>query len=427
MYKVMVIAYYFPPMGLSGVQRTLKFVKYMSEFNWEPTVLTTGKTGYYAYDESLMKEADDAGIRIVRTKAKDPNSMLSKFGQIKMPSELIRKTFSILSKTFFIPDNKISWSKKVFKTASELLENERFDLVFVTIPPFSAFKTAIRIKEKFNIPVIVDYRDLWVGNMFEFLPTPYHRYAHRKLEESLLRNVDKVIAVNRKVKENLIKRYEFLGFDDVQIIPHGFDPADFNLRNKNILDKSKFNITFTGIFYESWSPKFFLQAFKEIVDQNPEIASNIRLNFAGYLRKENEVLIQKLQISEYVNYFGYLKHKDSVNLLMNSDILWLMLSAKIKMDAVTPGKFFEYIGTKKPIIACVPEGAAKDAANEYGASIIVHPEKTGEIKTAILELYDLWQKNSLPMADEDFVEKHNRRMLTEILTKQFQFLVQVQE
>ena len=139
MFKVLVVAYYFPPMGLSGVQRTLKFVKYMSKYNWEPTVITVGQTGYFAHDISLQKELDETGIRVVRVDGKGPNSRLAKYGTIKMPGEFLRKLFHRLSSTFYIPDNKRSWSKKAAQKAREMLKEEEFDAIFVTSPPFSAF------------------------------------------------------------------------------------------------------------------------------------------------------------------------------------------------------------------------------------------------------------------------------------------------
>ena len=111
MLKVLVIAYYFPPMGLSGVQRTLKFVKYLKNFNWEPTVITTDKVGYFAHDLSLQKELEETKVRVIRVKGKELNSLLSTYGTIKIPSEFIRKFFSRISQVFYIPDNKISWSK----------------------------------------------------------------------------------------------------------------------------------------------------------------------------------------------------------------------------------------------------------------------------------------------------------------------------
>ena len=125
MFKVLIFAYYFPPMGLSGVQRTLKFAKYMSKYNWQPTVITTGKTAYYAHDMSLLKEAEESGIEIIRTESFDANSLLSRYGTIKMPREIIRKSWSYIHKSLFIPDNKIFWSKKAFKLGSDLLTREK--------------------------------------------------------------------------------------------------------------------------------------------------------------------------------------------------------------------------------------------------------------------------------------------------------------
>jgi hypothetical protein len=135
MHKVLVIAYYFPPMGLSGVQRTLKFVKYLKLKNWEPTVITTENVAYFAHDESLQKELDQTGVRVIRVEGSEPNSILSKHGTIKLPSEFVRKIFNSLSQIFYIPDNKKSWSKGAFKKCKEILQQEHFDCVFISAPP----------------------------------------------------------------------------------------------------------------------------------------------------------------------------------------------------------------------------------------------------------------------------------------------------
>ena len=148
MFKVLVIAYYFPPLGLSGVQRTLKFVKYMPPHGWQPTVITTGNIAYYAHDKSLQDELNKLDIDVIRTSSFDPNTILSKFGTVKMPGEKLRKVLNMFSQTFFIPDNKISWSKKAFDTASEILSKETYDVIFISAPPFSAFKISIKLKKK---------------------------------------------------------------------------------------------------------------------------------------------------------------------------------------------------------------------------------------------------------------------------------------
>ncbi|MCB0747739.1 MAG: glycosyl transferase family 1, partial [Ignavibacteriae bacterium] len=159
MFKVLVIAYYYPPLGLSGVQRTLKFTKYFSQYNWKPTVITTGKSGYFAHDETLLAEAEEAQVEIVRTESLTPSSLLKTKGNVKMPSSFIMKVLGRISKTFFIPDNKILWSRKAAKYARTLLSQQNFDAIFVSAPPFSAIVSIIKLKQKYDIPIFVDYRD----------------------------------------------------------------------------------------------------------------------------------------------------------------------------------------------------------------------------------------------------------------------------
>ncbi|MCF8240034.1 MAG: glycosyltransferase [Melioribacteraceae bacterium] len=421
MFKVLVIAYYFPPMGLSGVQRTLKFAKYMSEFNWEPTVITAGDTAYFAHDMSLLKEAEDAKINIVRTEGFDPNSILASKGTVKIPREFIRRNLSRASKTIFIPDNKISWSQKAAKKAMELLKSEAFDLIYVTIPPYSAFSEIAKIKKIYDIPLIVDYRDPWYGNHFAFYPSPFHKVKHKKMEDTALRAADKVIVINRRIKEHLLTTYKFLTFDDIVIIPQGYDSHDFE---NGLIEKrpdSKMRITYSGIFYEDITPKYFLKAFKKISLERPDIAQNIELHFAGLFRKENEKLVRKLNLQDFVVNHGYLDHVQTIKIIKNSDILWMMLPDIKSYDVVSTGKLFEYFGARKPVLACVGEGASKSASLEYGASYIVSPNDIDGIKNIIYKIHSQFKNNELPQPNEDFVLRHDRKYLTELLTKQFQF------
>ena len=287
MYKVLVIAYYFPPMGLSGVQRTLKFVKYMRNYNWDPTVLTVGRTGYYAHDMALLNEAENSPINIVRVEGKDINSKLGKKVTLKMPPEFIRKVLSRISNTIFIPDNKKGWARKAIKTAREIIKKEKINLIFVTAPPFSAINMAVKLKKEFNLPLVIDYRDLWFGNQFAFYPTPFHKYLHKRMEYKALKAADRITATNRKMKEKILNNYKFLTFEDIYIIPHGYDPADFENIVLEKKENNKMWLTYSGIFYEFITPKFFLQAFKKLTIERPDVASNIELRFIGFLRSEN--------------------------------------------------------------------------------------------------------------------------------------------
>ena len=422
MYKVLVVAYYFPPMGLSGVQRTLKFVKYMKNYNWEPTVLTSGNVAYFAHDKILAAEAENAGIKIIRVGGKEPNSLLSKkYSTVKPPRELVRKILSMISQTFFIPDNKISWSKEAAKEIKKLLKKENFDVIFITAPPFSSFYYLRKLK-KLDVPIMFDYRDLWYGSYFAFYPTLFHKALHKRMEYLSLKAAEKIVVTNRKIKEKLINAYKFLTFNDVVIVSHGFDQEDFENVKPEPKPNDKMIITYSGVFIEYCTPKYFLQAFKNLAIERPDVASQIQLNFVGYLGKENKALIKKLNIEEFIKEFGYVDHKESIKKIISSDVLWLMVGKKKNIDAILPGKLLEYMGSRKPIIGCVPDGVAKLTLEEYGASFLTEPDNVEEIKNTLIKVFELYKKNELPVPDEDVLQKYRRDALTEQLTKQMQLI-----
>ncbi|MFY8001180.1 MAG: glycosyltransferase [Candidatus Kapaibacteriota bacterium] len=421
--KVLVLAYYFPPMGLSGVQRTLKFTKYMRRYFWEPTVITTGPVGYYAIDQSLQDEAEREGIRVVRTSGGDVNAMLAAKGEFKqrnMPAEFLRKMLSRVSNWLFVPDNKRSWARQAYKTAAKLLEEEKYDLIFVSAPPFSAMQAAARLKKKFGVPLVVDYRDLWVGNQFMSFPTPLHSHLHERMEYAVLREANKIVVTNRRMKERMLLHHPFLQHDDITIISQGYDPADFLVPPVQRTNW-KFRIGYAGIFYDFITPKYFLKAFQMIVKERPDIAADMELHFIGLLRKENMRLVKKMGLEEYVQNHGYLDHKDSVAMISSCDALWMMVGNARSADTVSSGKLYEYFGSQKPLLVSVPEGALKQAAQKYGASIITEPDNVHQIKLALVQLYQDFKARSPMKPHIEYVEQHRRDYLTEQLTKEFNF------
>lgn len=168
------------------------------------------------------------------------------------------------------------------------------------------------------------------------------------------------------------------------------------------------------------TPKYFLKAFKQITIERPDIASNIELHFVGFLRKENQKLIRKLKLQPFVKDHGYVNHTEAIAKIKSADILWFMVGRRKNIDAILPGKVYEYIGTRKPILACVPDGAAKMAVEESGAGFICSPDNINEIKETILNIYNAYKEGTLPTPPDELVEKYRRDNLTELLTKQFQ-------
>jgi glycosyltransferase involved in cell wall biosynthesis len=422
MKKVLIIAYYFPPLGGSGVQRTLKFVKYLPQFGWQPTVLTVGNTAYYAKDDSLLKEIESLNIRIIRTQSTDPNSLIHKKKDIvKMPKERNRRILNFISDTFFIPDNKIGWKRHAVKAASEVLAKEKFDVIFATAPPATDFLIGVELKKRFKVPLVVDYRDSWLSYPFKFFPTPLHRYLHFRKEKMVLHKSDMITVTHRRVKEEILTRHRFLRHEDVVILPHGFDPEDLLVDNPGVLPHiEKMRITYSGMFYGTKTPVYFLQALAKVFKENPQLRGRIEACFAGLFRPEHINLVNQLGLQNSVNLLGYLEHKESVRYLLASDVLWMMMQD----DWETPGKIFEYIGAKKKILGCVPKGYMRTIIEEAGGDC-VEPTDVNAIAGKIVELYGKYERNELKGARPEIAEKYNRLKLTGELTKIFTKFLEV--
>ncbi len=422
MNKVLVIAYYFPPLGLSGVQRTLKFVKYLPQFGWQPTVITVSSTGYFAKDESLLRELEGLHIKVIRVGSFDMNRFFSKNGTVKMPAERVRKILSRISDTFFIPDNKIGWKRAVIKEAAKILSKEKFQAIFATAPPQTDFLIGKALKEKFKIPLIIDYRDAWVDYPFKFFPTPLHKYLHYRLEKKLLRGSDGIITASRNVKELILKRYKFLTYNDVKIISQGFDPEDMKVEHEGMLPHTeKMRITYAGVFYEDRTPEYFLEALHLVLKENPKLRGRIEACFVGAFRSEYIDIVNKLGLQNAVNILGYLEHKECVRYLLASDIAWVMMGD----DRSSPGKIFEYIGVQKKILGCVPEGNMRAIIEEAGG-VCVAPRDIRKIADEILRLYEQYERRELRGPRPEVVDKYNRVTLTGELAKTLTQFLEVQ-
>jgi len=422
MFKVLVIANNYPPLGLSGVKRTLNFTRYMKNFNWEPTVITTGNIGFNPLDLGLLKEVENEGIQIIRTEELNLQAIIKKQNApISIPRKFIRNTLLKLSKVVFIPDNKMNWAKKAYKTAQEILQKEKYDLLYVSIPSYSSFVYAAKLKREFGIPLFVDYNDLWLGNPYNFYLTPYHKFMNKKLEYTALRSVDKVIVNNRRKKESLLQSFPLLLYNEVLIIPDGYDPSDFENNDSKIESSSKMKLTYAGILNEYFTAEYFLKAFKRLSNERPDIAAGIELEFIGILSKENKKLIKELGITEFVRDHGYLEQGEVIKKINASDVLWLMIDKIFNSDTVTNEKLSDYFGSKKPVLGCLPEGPEKLSLTEYGASFITKQDDIKEIYDAFIQIYGLYTQKQLPDPKQEFLNKHNVISLTEQLTTAFQF------
>ena len=419
---LLVIAYYFPPMGLSGVQRTLKFVKYLPQFGWRALVLTVLPTSYYAFDESLNTELELEGIEIFRASGKNlvkQNRIKNK--TVKFPSYFKQKLGRAFLQTIYMPDSKIRWKNAAIGLGEKILEEHKINAIFATAPPFTDFLVANELSKNFGKPFVVDYRDNWVDNPFHFYPTPFHKRYCIKLESEILTRAQKAIVTTRYSKEILLKRYRFLSHDDVIIVPHGYDPEDFALDKSVEQTSEKFVITHSGLFQDNRTPKYFLKALASFVEGNPEAKKKIEARLVGLMRPGHLKLIKKLGLENNVLCTGYVPHSEAVKHLLESDVLWLMLDDTIR----SPGKLYEYFGARKPLLVCAPDGIIRRTAAETNAAITTDPKDERAIKRAIGTYFNLWKNDGLPVANEDFAAKFDRKKLTGDLARELALIAEV--
>ncbi len=423
--KVLIIAYYFPPMGLSGVQRTLKFVKYLPEFGWKPIVLTITPTAYYAYDETLLKELDTNPIEIHRTETKDVTktaASLSSSQQFKLPGEFMRRLISLASQTFFIPDNKIGWKKFALQKADEIFaQHGDIDLIFSTAPPFTSHLIALELRKKYQLPTVIDFRDPWVENPLHFYPTPLHLRAHQRLEETVVLGVDKIITVNRALKEHFLRTYRGkLTHNDIAIITHGYDAKDFALVPKARVNSGKFRFLHSGTLHSSErSPKPFFLGLKKAIEQNPELGEKVEARFVGLFPTEYMKFAKSLGLDGLVQVEGYKSHHDALAENFQADVLWATQSAVKHIETITQSKLFEYVACERTLFGIVPDGASKQFILEANG-VVAHPKFPDEIATKILDLFERWKSGTLPVPSKEVVEKYDRRNLTMQLAREFE-------
>jgi glycosyltransferase involved in cell wall biosynthesis len=253
-----------------------------------------------------------------------------------------------------------------------------------------------------------------VDNPFHFYPTPFHKNKNIGLEKDILVHAEKVFVTTRYAKELMLKRYRFLSHEDIMILPHGYDPEDFDSVSAIEKKPDKFVITHSGLFQDNRTPKHFLNALASYFARNAEARALIEIRFVGLMRQSHLKLIKKLGLEKNVLCTGYVPHIEAIRHLLESDVLWLMLKDTIR----TPGKLYEYFGARKPILACLPDGIMKSTALESGAAIATGPTDEKAIEKAISKMFRLWQSGKLPSPDEDFVKGFDRKYLTTILARE---------
>jgi len=359
MNKVLIVTYYWPPSGGAGVQRWLKFSKYLPEFGWEPIILTVDPA-YAAYpvtDYSLVNDLP-VSLKVYFTPALDYFSIYKK-DQTKIPSagfanntdkSFKGKILRFVRGNFFIPDPRKGWNKYAIKRACELIKAEGINHVITTSPPHSTQLIGLRIKKKFpDIKWIADLRDPWTDIYYykQFYPTVFSKAIDLKYEKSVLKNSDKIITVGSSLKTLFSSKIKDLE-QKIEVITNGYDQSDFN--EVPVSNPSRFTLTYVGTLSDIYPIEGLIPALKTLHSSGKDFL----LRFVGTVSEKTRKMIELEIPAKYLEFLPYAIHNEAIKYMISSSLLILIIPLHQSSKSIITGKIFEYLASGKPILCLGP-------------------------------------------------------------------------
>ncbi len=428
--KILIITYYWPPAGGPGVQRWLKFVKYLPDFGWKPTVFIPENPSYPIVDETLEKEVSK-DLEIIKTKIWEPYQLAEIFGKdnkkFKAGQFDVGKNQSWKSKlsiwvrgNFFIPDARVFWVKPSAEYLNKYLEENQFDAFVTTGPPHSMHLIGLELKKEFpHLKWIADFRDPWTEiSYYKHLKlTKSADRKHRKLEQKVFETADITLATSFSDAENFRKKGA-----KAFCITNGFD-EDTNLKTQEVenlkIENSKFTLSYIGVLEQLRNPEVLWKVLNELISENEDFKNDFQLKFVG--RIDDKILseIDQSSLKNSVNNLGYLSHSEANVEMANSDLLLITNFPDDRSKGIIPGKIFEYLVTGKQIVSFGPkESDVKKILEETNAGKHFSYDDESELKVFLLEKFEDWKSgisNSQTRNIEQFSRKNLTKKLTELL------------
>ena len=428
MKRVLIITYYWPPSGGSGVQRWLKMSKYLPEFGWQPVIYTAKDAEFPVEDLSLEKDVCPEA-EVIRRPIVEPYTFYKKFLGLKKDHKVKagfidetgkqkgwKERLSVwIRGNFFIPDARCWWVKPSVRYLKSYLKEHPVDAIISTGPPHSMHLIALKLKETMGLPWIADFRDPWteIDYYGDLLLTKWADRKHHRLEHEVLTKADEVVAVGWDMAEGL-KR---LGAERVEVIPNGYDWETQTYDNQSTLS-SDFTLTHIGIIGPNRNEHQLWQALGELKADNQQFASKLRVRLIGQVDQSVVRSIEANGLKENAEFIPYIPHNQIQEQQASSQVLLLFINNTPNAKGILTGKLFEYIASGRPILCIGPEdGDAAKILQETQSGITVGFKEKTKIKEAIMDLYLKYLENNLPNNDTSSSEKYSRKALAKEYTR----------
>ncbi len=418
MEKVLIITYYWPPAGGSGVQRWLKFSKYLPENGWKPYIFTPDSPSFEIKDEDLLSDIHPE-TEVWKTPIWEPYKIKDKLlgksessntGIIQDKTSTKNKMLNWIRGNVFVPDPKVFWVKPSIKLLTKKIKKEGITHIISTGPPHSMHLIALGLKKKnVDLKWVADFRDPWseLDLLEEFHLTKKSKQKYRDLEKEVLVNAD----VTLTVSESWVESFKDLGSSNVRLITNGFDEDDFNVKK---IENDKFIIGHFGLLNHLRNPRNLWKTLNDLCDENPDFNEKLEIRFSGNI--DTEVLqniTQYFHLKNKVKVLGYLSHKAVLEQYNSSSVLLLLLFNSESGKGNYPGKIFEYFAAKRSILAFGPEDSDTEKLIQKTKMGVFFTYEDTELKKEVLNLF----YNDEKTISSTDLKGFSRKKLTKDLSK----------
>ena len=420
--KLLIITYYWPPAGGPGVQRWLKFVKYLPEFDVQPIVYIPENPTYPIVDAHLETEVSDKAI-ILKNKIFEPYqlaSFLSKNKTKKISSGIIpnQKKQSFLEKlmlwvrgNLFIPDARVFWVKPSVAYLEKYIRENEIDMIVTSGPPHSLHLIGLELKQKLNLKWLADFRDPWttIGYYKSLRLSNYAAKRHKQLEYQVLNSADTIIVTSKTTKSE----FQAITSKPIAVITNGFDVEKVEKQTLDI----KFSLAHIGSFLSERNPLILWESLVELLQEIPDFKSHLEIKLMGAVSQEVLETISQFGLNSYLNNLGYVSHAVAVEHQRKSQVLLLIEINSEDTKSIIPGKLFEYMVSERPIVAIGPKDSdfAEIITNTNTGVFFDYSEKA-RLKQTILDYYTQFLEGKL-QSNGVGLQHYSRKNLTKQLVE----------
>jgi len=413
--KVLILTYYWPPSGGSGVQRWLKFVKYLQEFDIEPIVYCPDNPNYEVVDDSLVHEIPK-NITILKHSIFEPNTFFNKkkvaTARVSSNPSMIQRAMQYIRGNYFIPDARKYWIKPSVRYLTEYLKNNKVDVIISTGPPHSLHLIAMQLKQNTGVKWIADFRDP-MANLFyndTLLLTNKSKEKLQQLETSILQSADKVITVSTNLQRDF-QRY----CKDVFVIPNGFDDELTTIENLQI--DTKFTISHIGLLPSQSNPIILWKVLNKLIQENKQFKQDFQLKLIGNVSDKVVESISEFGLNNHVKFVEYVPHSKAIKFQKQSQVLLLLIPQVDGAKGIVTGKIFEYLTSKRPILALAPkDGDVASILKNTNTGVAINFDDAIQLKSTILDFYKKYQEDKLNVHGVG-IQQYHRKNLTEKLAQ----------